>query len=138
MAFGRRSLAGLDGHAAVIMAARALYPQGSTPDPQRFIVEASLFAEDGRADPRNTVSIDLRSWDELLPYIHSIHLRFEPSSSSPREGNRERDGDRYREDRHRDRERDREREPERTRGAERRDGRTHGGMFIEGDGEEGM
>jgi len=116
------------------MAARAIYPQAVTSESQRFLVEAVLFGEDGRVDRRALVTVDLQSWGELLPYIHSLYLRNEASASSPRDGDRDRD--RYRDrdrDRDRDRYRDRDREKERERprhesisGAERREDRPPG------------
>jgi len=110
------------------MATRSIYPQGKIPDHQHFVMEASLFGEDGRAEPRDRVIVDPGSWEELLPHIHSLYLRAEEPPANPRDANRDRDRDR-----HRDRDRDRERERPR-RDAERRDERTHGGTFVEGSG----
>src|ERR1700674_1948060 len=90
------------------MAARLIYPQGTTPDPQRFVVEATLYTEDGRVDRGNRVSIYLGSWEELLPYIHSLYLRVEASPTSPRDEDRDRDRDNYR-NRNKGKERERER-----------------------------
>jgi len=114
MAFGRRNLERMDGHEAIRMAVRTIYPQGHISDSQRFIAEASLFTEDGRPD-RRVVGIDLDSWVELLPYINSLFLRVDAPPTSPRDRDRDRDRDRYRD---RDRERERERPLP---GVERRD-----------------
>jgi len=102
MAFGRMHLARLSGHEAVRMVTRTIYPQGNIPDSQRFIVDARLFAEDGQI-ARRDVGIDLESWEELLPYIHTLFVTIEPTGSG-----RDRDRDRDRE-RERERERDKER-----------------------------
>ena len=73
------------------MAVRLIYPQGTTSDPQHFIMEAILFSEDGRGtgDRRAMVGIDPESWDELLPFIHSIYLRVDAPPTSPRDRDRE-------------------------------------------------
>jgi len=125
MAFGRRSLARMGGHEAIIMAARLIYPQGTTPDPQRFVVEATLYTEDGRVDRGNRVSIYLGSWEELLPYIHSLYLRVEASPTSPRDEDRDRDRDNYR-NRNKGKERERERPRRESSGLEGRDGHPQG------------
>jgi hypothetical protein len=54
-------------------------------------MEAILFSEDGRAtgDRRAIVGIDPESWDELLPFIHSIYLRVDAPPTSPRGRDRE-------------------------------------------------
>jgi len=139
MVFGRRNLGRMDGNEAIRIAVRTIYPQGNVSDSQRFVVEATLFAEDGRPD-RRVVGVDLDSWGELLPYIHTLYLRLDVPPTSPRDrdrdrererdrgGERERDrgGDRDRRDRDRERERERERERPRrdsTSGAERREER---------------
>lgn len=133
MIFGRRNLARMDGYEAVRHAVRTIYPQGTATEAQRFVVEASLFTEDGRAD-RRIASVDLDSWGEILPHIHSLYLRLDVPPTSPRDGDPNRDRDRYR-DRDRDRDRDRYRDPrdrerdrdrprrESTSGAEKRDDR---------------
>lgn len=152
MAFGRKNLARMDGHDAMRMAVRAIYPHGNTSDTQVFIVQASLLGEDGREDRRlGAIGIDIDSWGELLPHIHSLYLSLNPPATSPRDrdrvgGDRDRDrGDRDREraereraerdraardrdrgDRDRDRDhRDRDHRPRRESGAERRDEDTH-------------
>lgn len=70
---------------AIKMAVRAIYPPA---EGQRITVDAVLFTEDGKAD-RRAVPIDMESWEELLPHIHSIYLR-------DRDRDKEKDKDRYR------------------------------------------
>jgi hypothetical protein len=77
------------------MAIRAIYPQVAAPDAQHIITEASLYTEDGRPD-RRVVGIDLQSWEEILPYIYSLHLRVEAAPTSPRYRDRDRDRERER------------------------------------------
>lgn len=84
------------------MAVRKMYPHGNIPDTQRFLVDARLFAEDG-LPARRDVSVDLESWEELLPYIQILFVTNEPVVS-PRD---------------RDRDREREREPQRERERDR-------------------
>jgi len=117
MAFGRKQLARMDALETIKMAVRTIYPHATSSDSQRFVLEAALFSEDGRADRRNLVSVDVESWGELIPHIHSLYLRNE--STAPRDVDRDRDRDRYRDrdrerdrverERYRDRDRDRER-----------------------------
>jgi len=82
----------MGGHEVIRTAVRTIYPQGTVSDPQHFIMEAVLFSEDGRgADRRALVGIDLDSWDELLPFIHSLYLRVDAPPTSPRDRDRERE-----------------------------------------------
>jgi len=111
MAFGRKHLARLGGYDAIRMAARKIYPQGNIPDTQRFNVDARLFDEDGQLTRRDVVAVDLESWEELLPYIHTLFIANE-AAVNPRDRDRDRD-------RERERERERERQPQRERDRDR-------------------
>lgn len=75
-----------------------MHPGRKMPEPARIAVEAKLFTENGSPD-RRTVGVDVDSWGELLPYMHTLYIVEKPETvltKSREERERERDRYRYR------------------------------------------